>query len=193
MLLSKIVVSLALVATAAQLLASTENQTNQRQSGRDFGGTWLLQAKKSLRVAGETTVVISQTESEIKITEKFLDHGTLNISDFTYYTDARGEENLIGSDKKMLHSFTTWKGNKLIIKFSPQSRMVDKHLVVNERVDEWSLSSDGRTLTQTISFIRSSPQQDASVNPYGSPRTQNVFATPLGSKDTSSRSFKRIA
>ena len=168
-------------------VAFADKQSNQKQPVVDFSGNWELQSKGGSQVRQPITLVILQVGPEIRITERVTSTGSTR--EFTYYTDSRGETNPSSDGKKILKSVSRWKDRKLITRYELPSTRSDNNPVVNERVDEWSISSDGQTLTQT-STLKRSAQQDASVNPYGSPRASTVTATPLNWQEK--RSFKRV-
>jgi hypothetical protein len=117
------------------------------------------------------------------------ENGKETLQDLTYYTDGRGEANPSTDGKRTLRSTTQLRNNKIVIKFSP-STTVNRLSMVNERVEEWKLSSDGQTMTQTTSFTSSSSANDASNNPFGSPRVTDFPASPLRWKAI--RVFKRV-
>jgi len=155
----------------------------------DFSGKWSLESKNGNNVTGDkTTLTISQTGPEIKVVQESSQGGTPR--ELTYYADGRGETNPSDSGGQPFHSVTSWKKNALVIKFSLPSTRANNNVVVNERIDEWTISKDGRTLTQTSSFTSSSSTTDASNNPYGSPRSPNLLKTPLKWKEK--RSYKRL-
>jgi hypothetical protein len=183
-------------AIATLFFAVPQTQSNQRSSTPAWSGTWMLQKSddgknKNSQLTGNVTLVISQIGQEIKITRKRHDTGNEIVQELTYYIDGRGEINPTTDGKRTLKSNTKQSDNKLIIRFSLPSTTVNNRAVVNERIDEWKLLSDGRTLTQTSSFTSSSSESDASNNPYGSPRALNILASPLRWK--AKNIFKRIA
>lgn len=184
----KLAVGLIVFAIAPQWLAFANQKTEQKRSVPDLTGRWVLQSKSGSHAANDITLVISQTDPEITITETFVRNGS--TSEFTYYTDSRGETNLSIDGKQKFMSVTEWKDNTLISQFSLPPGRANNLVIVNERVDAWSLSSDGQTLTWTILVRSSSRPQDASVNPFGRPQGPNILATPLSWKQK--RSFKRM-
>jgi hypothetical protein len=196
MMVKKKFASLLIFAIASICVALPERQANQRSGTPDWNGTWVLQKSddgknKSSQVTGNVTLVISQTGQEIKIARKHHETSNETVQELTYYTDGRGEMNPTSDGKRSLKSNTKQTDNKLIIRFSMPSSTINKTAIVNERIDEWKLSSDGQTLTQTSSFTSSSSASDASHNPYGSPRAPNILASPLRWKEK--RIFKRIS
>jgi hypothetical protein len=183
-----------ILAIAGLCFAQPAMQATQRSAAPDWTGTWVIQEsgnqKKNSSAVGSTTLVISQSGPELKITRKFLQAGTETVQELMYYTDERGESNPTSNGKGTLNSNTRQRGNKLIVRFLLPASTVNKNTVVNERIDEWKLSSDGKTLTQTSSFKSSSSATDASNNSYRTPREPNVFASPLRWKEK--KVFKRI-
>ena len=184
---------LLILAIAALCFAQPVPQARKRSSAQDWTGTWVLQKsdeKKNPSAVGSTTLVISRSGPEIQITRKSWQAGTETIQKLTYYTDERGESNPTSDGKGRLNSNTRQRDNKLFIRFVLPASNVNKTTVVHERIDEWKLSSDGKTLTQTSSFKASSSASDAGNNPYRTPREPNVFASPLRWKEK--KVFKRI-
>ena len=170
------------------LLVSFQSQVKKPA---DFSGKWSLETKNGNKVPGDkTTLIVSQTGPEIKVVQESSQGGTAQQREFTYYADGRGETNGSDSGGQPLHSVTSWKKNALVIKFSLPSTRANNNVVVNERIDEWTISKDGRTLTQTSSFTNSSSTTDASNNPYGSPRSPNLLKTPFRWKEK--RSYKKL-
>lgn len=156
----------------------------------DFSGKWSLESTNGIKGTGaKATLIISQTGPEIKIVQES-SQGATQQRELTYYADGRGETNPSDSGGKPFHSVTSWKKNALVIKFSLPSTRANNNVVVNERIDEWTVSKDGQTLTQTSSFTSSSSTTDASNNPYGSPRSPNLLTTPFKWKEK--RSYKRL-
>ena len=167
---------------------SLVNAQSESKQQADFSGKWSLESKDGNKVTGDkTTLIISQTGPEIKVLQESSQRGT--SQEFTYYSDGRGETNPSNSGGQF-RSITSWKKNALVIKFSLPSTRANNNVVVNERIDEWTMSKDGQTLTQTSSFTSSSSTTDASINPHGSPRSPNLLKTPLKWKEK--RSYKRL-
>jgi hypothetical protein len=194
LMLKKTFASLLLFAMALFCFASPAGQVNQG-SLQDWNGTWALKRSdggknKNSQATGHVTLVISQTGPEIKITRKRHETGKETVQELTYYTDGRGEMNPTFDGKHTLKSNTRQKDDKLIIRFSLPSSTVNKRAMVNERIDEWKLSSDGKTLTQTSSFSSSPSSGDAS-NPYGRPATPELFLPRLHWREKNT--FKRIS
>ena len=167
-------------------LVSAQSESKQQT---DFSGKWSLESKGGNKVTGDkTTLVISQSGPEIKIVQESSQGGT--SQQLTYYADGRGETNPSDAGGQQFRSVTSWKKNALVIKFSLPSTRVNNNVVVNERIDEWTMSKDGQSLTQTSSFTSSSSTTDASLNPHGSPRSMNPLKTPLKWKEK--KSYKKL-
>ena len=185
-MLVKFSVLLVLSVIAQFSLVSAQSELKQQTV---FSGKWSLESKDGNKVTGDkTTLIISQSGPEIKVVQESSQGGTPR--QLMYYADGRGETNPSDSGGKTFHSVTSWKKKALVIKFSLPSTRANNNVVVNERVDEWTMSKDGQTLTQTSSFTSSSSTTDASNNPYGSPRSMNPLKTPVKWKEK--KSYKRL-
>ena len=152
------------------------SQKVHKPTANYFSGDWELDPKSERRIGEPITLVISQHGPEIRILEKLTRSGTSR--ELKYYIDSRGETNPAGDGKRMLNSVTKLKDRKLIIRFELPSSRSGNTPISNERVDEWRLSRDGQTLTQTSTFKRSA-QPDASVNPHSSPRASTSLTPSL--------------
>lgn len=179
---------LLVLSVASQLgFVSIQSESKQRT---DFSGKWSLKSKNGKKVVGDkTTLIISQSGPEIKVMQESSPGGTPQQRELTYYADGRGETNPSDSGKPF-HSVTSWKKNALVIRFTLPSTRANNNVVVNERIDEWTVSKDGQTLTHTSSFTSSSSTTDASSNPHGSPRSMNPLKTPFRWKET--KSYNRL-
>jgi len=195
MIVKKKLASLLIFAIVPLCFVLPQAQVNRRPNTAQWSGTWVLQnhddRKKNSQLTGNVTLVISQTGQQVKITRNLRENGNETVQELTYYTDGRGEANPTTDGKTMLKSDTKISNNKLSIRFSLPSRIVNERAIVNERLDEWKLSSDGMILTQTSSFTSSSSDSDASNNPFGRPKAPNILASPLRWKVK--RVFKRIS
>ena len=149
----------------------------------ELSGTWVLESKKH----SETTLAINESGPEIRITETEQQNGNPVERELIYFGDGRGETNSSRDGKLQLHSTSRRSGRKLIVKFSlPQTR-ADNLSITNERVDEWTISKDGKTLKHTTSMRTSPKPGDVSSHPSG-PQTPLSF--PLNWDET--RVFKRV-
>jgi hypothetical protein len=145
-------------------------QSKPAKAKPNLTGSWLLDVKKSNSV-GLTTrpdlpIKISHTDPELRIVLTAESNGRLVERNLAYFTDGRGEENqataLLTTDPQRANpgdlqnqrtkSHTRWSGNKVVIR-SLLQLVAGGRVIEFELVDEWKLSSDGRTLTQTSKTV----------------------------------------
>ncbi|MGZ8842992.1 MAG: hypothetical protein ACXW18_04970 [Pyrinomonadaceae bacterium] len=168
-------------------------QTNKSQTTFDISGKWLLDRSKSN--AGDfgkrdTPVVIVYNEPELRITRTLERNGQPLERDFVYYTDGRGETNMAlillttnpgnvsaeNIDKEVIKSKTTRQRDKIVIRATGRN-MAGTHVLEYEMVDEWKLSGDGKTLTQTSRMIFRPDLPARSVYvPAGRPDDKRVYS-----------------
>lgn len=85
--------------------------------------------------------------------------GQQALQESTYYSDARGEKNLGpgfstkpgGAKDEVRKSRTMWKKDKLTIEADIRKTESGSTLRL-KIIDDWKLSKDGKTLTQTTSY-----------------------------------------
>jgi hypothetical protein len=120
----------------------------------DFSGMWKLNRSKGsyviharLKVHDDLTLQISHTDPEIRVNSKLVKNGKESSQELIYYTDGRGElgHTFVGDIQGK--SKTTWQKEKLVTKFSVNVGSGPR--VPVDVVQEWKLSRDGNTLTQT--------------------------------------------
>lgn len=151
-MLQKGLVTIVLAVAAASL--ATAGKDSPKSQTPNLSGTWKLERSKGnyasyaqLRKQDDLTLLISHADPEIRVISKLLKNGNENTLELTYYTDGRGElgHTFIGD----LHgkSITGWRGNKLVSRFSVNAGPGPK--VPLDVVQEWKLSRDGKTLTQS--------------------------------------------
>jgi hypothetical protein len=169
------VVSIIVVLVAASSFAAAQ-QT-------ELSGTWLLDSKKD----PETTLVISESGPEIKITETQRQNGKTVTREQIYFADGRGETNSSSTGKSQLRSTSRRSGRKLIVKFSLAQTRSNNLSIANDRIDEWTISKDGKTLKHTSSMHTSPQPGDVSSSPSNGP---TVLSSPLNWEET--RVFKRV-
>ncbi|MBV9956914.1 MAG: hypothetical protein JO360_00780 [Acidobacteria bacterium] len=136
-------------------------QNKKEKLKPDFAGTWLLDVSKGKADASdtrlETRLVIEQQESQIK----FIYHNRRGDErEVVCYTDGRGEENpsfitvkTVGrsnepKEQTPLKSKTGWEGEKLVRRGVTRQTVSGRNFT-HEIVQEWKLSQDGSTLTET--------------------------------------------
>jgi len=131
---------------------------------------------------------ITQHGPEFKISRTDLINGQPVEREFIYYTDGRGETNSTtvwlstSPDPKSTQrntdetkSRTRWSGNKLITSSRIRS-LLGGRVVEYELVDEWKLSADGKTLTQTTKFtFHEDPMSNSIYVPSGRPDMKRVY------------------
>ena len=164
-----------LILAAAVIMVDANSCRAQSQNVPDLSGTWEL-----IEYGGSTkdrlgskfpnmTLVISQTGSEVKITQKRIIRGVGEVKEFTYYTDGRGETNigrveLWPRSVPRFESVTQWQKDKLFSDFKGQvnvgtgsSGRDGEYLTrdsFDRRKDEWRLGSNGNTLALTSRNLR---------------------------------------
>ena len=169
------VISIFVVIVAASSFAAAQ-QT-------ELSGTWVLESKKD----PETTLVITESGHEIKITETQRQNGNTVTREQVYFADGRGETNTSLSGKIQLRSTSRRSGRKLIVKYSLAQTRANNLSIANDRIDEWTISKDGKTLKH-MSSMHASPQPgDVSSSPSNGPA---VLSNPLSWEQT--RVFKRV-
>ena len=164
--MKRLVSLLCFVLICAVGMTSTHAQAQQKPTKikPDFSGTWLLDRAKG-NVGSPATpdqpLKIAHRDPELRITRMIPGNGQVTAQDFVYYTDGRGETNptLVAlststdvnrsvHDKDITKSRTTGCGNKLVTHSIVRS-LIGGHLLEFEIIDEWKLSADGKTLTET--------------------------------------------
>jgi hypothetical protein len=159
------IICFAVAAFASPLAA----QNKPAKPKPDLSGAWLLDAKKS-NSAGLTSrpdlpIKISHQDPELRITLTSESNGQLVERNFVYFTDGRREDNeataMLTTNpnpspgdlrKERTKSTTRWSGDKIVTRSLLQLQAAGR-VVEFEFVDEWKLSSDGKTLTQTTRTI----------------------------------------
>ncbi len=160
------------------------------QVSPNFTGKWSLQSRNGIKVnSGVATIDVSQTDSAITIVEETSRNGTPQSIERLYYSDGRGEDNPM-IEGKPLHSKSTWKKQSLVIRFSIPTSFSYNNTFINERVDEWSLSKDGKTLTHKSSFTSSAPTTDAGNKSYDNTRLRTPLQQQIRWKEI--RTYRRL-
>ncbi|HEX3253868.1 MAG TPA: hypothetical protein VHS05_30815 [Pyrinomonadaceae bacterium] len=173
-----------IISIAAIVVAVSGIAAAQKSDVSKLSGAWKLES----RTGPETTLVISESGPEIKITETQLQNGKAVTREAIYFADGRGETNPGPNGTKQLRSTSQRNDRKLIVKFSlPQARAFNQP-VTNERTDEWVIAKDGKTLKHMSSLRSSAKNGDVSTNTTASPP---VMSSPL--RWTETRVFKRVS
>jgi cbb3-type cytochrome oxidase subunit 3 len=148
---------------------------NNRHNVPDLSGTWELDKSRSrlskdnpvLR-GGTITLTITHNEPQIGILQKINADGKEKTKEFLYYTDGRGEvnpanylylslyngkENSSSTSPRKIESRSQWKGANLKTKYNIPIQIPGwRRMTKLEVEEEWTLSSDSKTLTHTTSF-----------------------------------------
>lgn len=137
-----------LIVLTCAVTAAAQNQSTP-QVHPDLNGTWKLNAPKSdlnddYRYAfslGEQTVTISQHDAEIKVARHF----SFGETNFVVYTDGRAASNR-DTTGETFKATAKWEGRKLVSRYALQ-RVFSGNPETADVIDEWTISSDGKTLT----------------------------------------------
>ena len=160
------ILALVLILTSAVALGQSKGSAKAR---RNLSGTWQLDPRRS-NVGeigkGDEPIKIVYNEPELKLTRVFERDGQRVEREFVYYTDGRGEinsrtialttqPNILKSeerDRDTIKSKTTWHGDTLRTQGTLRN-LIRGRVLEYEIVDEWKLSADEKTLTQTSRLI----------------------------------------
>jgi hypothetical protein len=174
--------------------AQNERNKPTSQLRPNFSGTWVLDKSKSqiseydLLSDMDLTLVISQKEPEIKIIRKYFLKGYEGWQELLYFSDQRGETNPSIIEGETIKSKTKWEGRKLVTRSSIRSMFTPGVMITYDRVDEWKLSNDGQTLTETTRIYN---LQSSNDKPIIMPEARNV--PPLQSSAREGRKVFRRA
>ena len=173
--------------------AEGSGQENKGQAKPDLNGTWKLDSTKSNAVdigKPDEPIRIVYSDPELRITRIFVVTGQSVERDFVYLTNGKGEMNpgtlFISVDprgkrptelqKDQVKSKTKWQGDKIVTRSSVESRVggVGGLRIQYLVVDEWKISPDGKTLTQTTKF-QADPDTVPSFTPTPTPDQKRVY------------------
>lgn len=182
----RILFALFLVALAAN------GQGNKSQASLEVSGTWLLdRGQSNVGELGkrDAPIKIVYNDPELRITRTLERNGQTIERDFVFYTDGRGETNPALSllttdpgrfktedlDKELVKSKTTRHGDKIAIR-AVRRTSAGTHVMEYETFDEWKVSSDGKTLTQTSRIVlRPDPMSRSIVTQANRPDDKRVY------------------
>jgi hypothetical protein len=126
----------------------------------DLSGTWVMDKLRSKAGDGvrvdlaEVHLTIWQKDPEIRITRKIDRNGLRSLQETVYSTAPPPEIKDVKSveDDAVPKVHTRWMGRKLVTTVSTTIKLLDvkQSTVRMEMTEEWQLSKDGRTLTQTV-------------------------------------------
>jgi hypothetical protein len=121
----------------------------QSSPAPELSGTWKLNRDKSdlqddYRYAvsrGEQSLTIDQREPEFHMTRRYASGDANSI----IYTDGRAASNR-DTNGETIQSTAKWEGKKLISRYAVH-RSFEGNPETVDVIDEWTVSSDGKTLT----------------------------------------------
>lgn len=164
-------------------------QGNKSQTKPDLSGTWAFDHSRSN--VGKTStaydeIKITHHEPEFRIVRTITINGKSELKELIYYTDGRGETNpttiwLSTSPNPnsprpaQTSSKTRWSGERVVIR-STLRLMAGIHATEEDLVDEWKLSADGKTLTQTSRHIFPPNTTEAIFVPAHRPDDKRVYS-----------------
>src|SRR5215831_1861428 len=137
----------------------------------DPTGTWEFDRVRRLVAKSHKSppeqIKITFVDPELKIRRQVPINGVLEERELTYYTDGRGETNpttgwmTTDPDAQSIapavtKSKTGWSREKIVTQSSERSYLGGA-IFDYETVQEWRLSSDGKTLTQTTRSVIKTP------------------------------------
>jgi hypothetical protein len=170
--------------------AAAQGKQKAVKTKPDFTGTWLLDPARR-NVGPATTpdkpIKIAHHDPELRITHLVENNGQVSARDTVYYSDRRGETNpatiflstgadmnLPGHDKDVTNSRTAWSGNKLVTRSTLRSLIAGRQLEF-EVIDEWKISADGKSLTQTSRTVFRQDTSDAVFVPANTPDIKRIY------------------
>jgi hypothetical protein len=182
----------ALMLTFALTALAQEKQKNVKvQNKPNLNGEWVLDRGRSnvgRAARPDLPVKITHQDPELKIKYQFDHGGQIVEREFSYYTDGRGETNPATMflsdgvrinardvDKQVTKSKTRWSGNKLVTRFTLRSAIAG-HILEFDVIEEWRLSDDGKTLTQTSRKVFRPNLYDSVFVPANAPDAKKVFS-----------------
>jgi len=178
-----ILIGLIILALASGIVA--------QQSKPDFSGTWMLDRKKSnvQELVPDRPLRITHSDPEFRYASLIEENGqTKDGQEFVYYTDERGEKNASVmfmmspqnpssttlNMNQQTASKTKWHGNAIVTTAVLRSIVAGYTLDFNV-IDEWKLSADGQTLTQTTRLVYLGSSAPGGFIPANRPDTKKVY------------------
>jgi hypothetical protein len=163
----RVILLLICLSTCVPVCLSQSNETVKP----DLTGTWeLVPHQKGEELSPPQQIKITHHDPKLIIRGTVQAKAEPEERELIYYTDGRGERNTTGELTIKLHfeswepteteSKTIWSKDKIVTRSAEQS-FSGAAIVVYEIVDEWKLSSDGKTLARTTT---TKPKKDVSGN-----------------------------
>jgi hypothetical protein len=150
-MMRRMITSFVLVSCAVFAVGSTVAKAKQTATHPTLTGTWQLDRSKGnyvelsgLNKDATVTLVITHFDPEIKVVSKVSKKNIQKVQKFTYYSDGRGEVSRTFIGNVEGPSKTQWKKDRLISTFTVKTSNFNVYVI-----QEWTLSADGNTLTQT--------------------------------------------
>jgi len=169
----------------------SQAQVNNKKP--DFSGVWKFDHSKSTASEigkRDAPIKIVYNDPEFRITRTIERNGQSVERDFVYYTDGRGETNVATMlmtsepgrvkpediDKEIVKSKTMWQHGKVVTRSTTRD-LTGAWILEYDIIDEWKISSDGKTLTQTSRIVfQADPTGRSVVVPANRPDDKRVFS-----------------
>ena len=168
--------------------AVSHGQGSSPPAKPDLSGTWAFDRGRSnvgKNSSVNSEIKISHLDPELRILRTIDINGQPAQRELIYYTDGRGETNptttwLSTSPDPTsprpaeTKSKTKWNGDRVVIR-SKLRLMAGIHAIEEDVVDEWKLSADGKTLTQTTRHIFPANSPGVIFVPANRPAAKKVY------------------
>lgn len=151
-------------------LVQTVSSQNNSNSTPGFAGRWVLNEKKSFgntdskKFYEEYILTFSETGAEVKIDMYVKENGKLFTRSSSYFSDGRGEENLIDFGKVKdfpVSSKTTRKGDRIRIRYEYRFRKEKQRNYISGTL-EYELKEAGTRLIFTRAYQGDFPDAKSS-------------------------------
>ena len=126
-----------------------------QDSKPDFSGTWELtkieRGPKLKKFSEKRT--IKHDDPTIEIEAVTVHANKKVVSEFTYFTDQRGEKNFSDRDKVILTTKTRWRRKTILVEYKAGAPVNgdEKNRMTLSYTIAWRLSKDKRKMTETFS------------------------------------------
>jgi hypothetical protein len=146
-----------LLSFATLCFAGGRDQKSGEKTPPDLSGSWSLDKAKSDVGFGmkaelaDVTLVIVQDEHEVKVTKRIKNGGRETTDETVYQIEGGGKTGPGGN--RGSQPVSKWSGRKLVTKRAIEINGLTRggRPVTMETTEEWEISKDGKSLTQTIS------------------------------------------
>jgi hypothetical protein len=136
-------------------VAQSTKLDSSKKSKPDLNGTWVLDDSRSNLNSGQKDKIVDYVlhivhrEPEIRIVKKYKQRGREFREETIYYTDGKPEFSS-RTGRRDPEPITRWRGDKLVRKSTARMKVETFPPMEIVTSEEWELSSDGKTLTRTI-------------------------------------------